>query len=243
MAITDNLISFWEFEEASGTRADSVVATGNDLEDTNGVVRSAGKVGYAAGFDAGEGMILSHASNASLQVGDIEFSIAFWFNADTIGTALISKYSAGNGREYAIDTYGASSNLRFYATSDNGTPTTLNEATQGTLSATTWYFVVCWHDPVANKLYASINNQTATEAAHSGGIYVGTSSFYIGTRDVGGDYYGGYIDQCGIWKRVLTSDERTWLYNSGSGRSYADLLAASPSFLSAWAIGSNQVLT
>ena len=35
----------------------------------------------------------------------------------------------------------------------------------------------------------------------------------------------GRLDQVGVWKRVLTADERTWLYNSGNGRSYTEIVA------------------
>jgi hypothetical protein len=50
----------------------------------------------------------------------------------------------------------------------------------------------------------------------------GASDFNIGRRQAGDFYTDGLIDQVGIWKRKLTSDEITYLYNSGNGRSYAD---------------------
>ena len=61
-----NLISFWEMEEASGTRVDAVVASGNDLTDNATVTQNPGKVGNAAQFTLATSEWLSHVSNASL---------------------------------------------------------------------------------------------------------------------------------------------------------------------------------
>ena len=33
-------------------------------------------------------------------------------------------------------------------------------------------------------------------------------------------YHDGLIDEVGVWSRLLTADEKTALYNSGSGLAY-----------------------
>jgi len=46
----------------------------------------------------------------------------------------------------------------------------------------------------------------------------GASDFAIGARrDTAPLYFDGRIDEVGLWKRVLTTAERTALYNSGAG--------------------------
>src|SRR5258708_7847472 len=56
-AITDNLVSFWKLDEASGTRTDSVGS--NNLTSNNSVGQSVGKVSNAAHFTATSNQYLS----------------------------------------------------------------------------------------------------------------------------------------------------------------------------------------
>jgi hypothetical protein len=87
----------------------------------------------------------------------------------------------------------------------------------------TWYFVVAWYDPTANKAYLQINNGTPDEVAFSSGLNTGAVDLYLGSyRNVTG-FLDGRIDEVGIWSRVLASDERTSLYNGGAGIGYDDL--------------------
>ena len=53
-----------------------------------------------------------------------------------------------------------------------------------------------------------------------------TTEFWIGRYDT--SYFNGRIDNVGFWKRLLTANEKAYLYNTGSGRSYAEVFAASP---------------
>jgi hypothetical protein len=68
----------------------------------------------------------------------------------------------------------------------------------------------------------------ANTKSYSGGITVNTRDFTIGTQNDTANIFrwDGLIDEVGFWKRVLTSAERTELYNSGNGRDYAYITAA-----------------
>jgi hypothetical protein len=80
---------------------------------------------------------------------------------------------------------------------------------------------VAWHDSVGNTINIQVNNGTADSAAHNLGVFYGTAPFAIGARDAAAaDYWDGLIDEVGFWKRVLTADERTTLYNGGNGLAY-----------------------
>jgi RHS repeat-associated protein len=59
-------------------------------------------------------------------------------------------------------------------------------------------------------------------------VYSGTANFEIGRRagcSPIGCNFGGRIDEVGLWKRVLTPEERSALYNAGAGRTYGAELA------------------
>lgn len=225
MALTDNLVAFWELEEASGTREDA--HSTNDLADNNTVTSATGKVGTAADFEASNAESLSIAGNAALQAGDIDFTIAAWVNLESkdANSGIVVKDSPTDG-EYYIRYVLSSDRLNFivYGTSAFGSLNEVGADTLGSPSVSTWYFVVAWHDATANTINIQVNNGTVDSHAHSAGIHSGTGSFKLGANSFA-QYHDGLVDQVGIWKRVLTSQERTDLYNSGNGLSYAALSA------------------
>ncbi len=50
--------------------------------------------------------------------------------------------------------------------------------------------------------------------------------FILGATDLASNNtLDGLIDEVAIWARVLTADERTWLYNAGNARAYAAVAA------------------
>jgi hypothetical protein len=216
MALTDNLVAYWELEEASGTRNDSHGS--NHLTDVNTVGSTTGKVGTAADFEAGSSECLIRTDNTDLSTGDIDFTWAFWINPESTGSfpVILSKGIAGAGnREYLA--YIDGSAKIFWEV--NGASIT----TAGSVSTSTWHFVVGWHDATNNLVGVSLDDTSAT-AADGGGVD-GSADFELGASTTQGLYFDGLIDQVGFWKRVLTAGERTALYNSGAGLSYAGLSA------------------
>lgn len=225
MPLTDNLISYWELEEASGTRDDAHGA--NDLTDNNTVGQSAsGKVGNCADFEADNSEKLTRADNTDLSAGDISFTFAAWvfLESKTARMNIITKDGPTDG-EYDIQWHDIVDRFQFvvFGTSGFGNSGAAVGDALGSPSTATWYFIVAWHDATANTVNIQINNGTVDSAAHSAGVFDGTGVFAIGATDAFGQYFDGLIDQVGFWKRVLTSQERTDLYNSGNGLSYAAL--------------------
>lgn len=221
MSLATNLISFWELEEASGTRNDAVGS--NHLADNNTVTQGTGKVGNAAQFTAANSEYLSIASNASLQVGNTDRAMCAWVKAATLPSIanIIAKRSGLGGLEYYLRYISGLFQLEVSA--DGTTPVTdCNASTFGSPSTATWYFLVVQHDSVAHQLRICVNDGTVDSVSHTGGIFAGTIDFCIGGAPAGGgDYWDGLIDQVGIWGRTLTSGEITALYNGGAGLSYA----------------------
>jgi hypothetical protein len=223
-ALLQDMVAFWELEEASGNRIDAHGA--NDLAPTNTPGNATGIVGSAVALASASSQYLSIADNAALSMGDIDFSICAWVRFDTLpGTASIATKwtTGGNQREYML--IFQSSRFRFFTSSNGTSSTSVVANTFGAPSTGTWYFVVVWHDATANTINIQINNGTADSAAHSTGVVDLASTFYLGQAGFGGALMDGRIDQTGVWKRVLTAGEKTWLYNAGSGRSYSAISA------------------
>jgi hypothetical protein len=213
---TTDLVAYWKLDEASGTRNDSVGTS--HLTDVNTVTSATGKIGNAASFDRTSAEALTVADNAALSMGDLDFSISLWVNFPTApGGAyypgIIGKWATTH--EYILAYDGDTNNL-YWSVSSDGTAETNLET--GPLSANTWYHVVAFHDSINNQIGLVINAGTPDTTAWSGGVFNGTSNLTLG--DWIGYYWLGLIDEVGIWKRLLTSTERTQLYNSGAGLAY-----------------------
>ncbi len=221
MALTDNLVAFWELD-------DLVDAHGaNDLTNNNSATFATGKVGNAVDVERGSTQFLSRADNTDLSTGDIDWTLNAWVKVEAVdgsnNLVFVAKDDSGNHAEYYLFYQGSSSQFRLevYGATGFGSQGAVNATTFGSVSTGTWYMVTAWHDATNNQVGIAVNAGTADTAGHSAGVIDGNGSFKIGADAFAADYFDGLIDQVGLWKRVLTSGERTSLYNSGNGLSYA----------------------
>lgn len=228
---TTNLVSYWEFEEASGTRFDSHGS--NDLTDNNTVAQGTGIQGNGADFEAtnSEYLSITDAAQTGLDLGasGTDFSASFWFNFESLPSSgqyrtWFWKWVGGtNNRQFVIDFTNASGAYRSAVLlSSNGSSSYNSEVNFSTsFSTATWYHFVYVYDASAGTLKAYVNG--SLEVTHSStptSIYNGNGAFWISN---GQGFHDGVMDELGIWSEALTSDHITWLYNSGAGRTYADL--------------------
>jgi hypothetical protein len=222
MGLKDDLKGYWPLNEASGNALDAHGS--NTLTDNNTVASAAGKVGNARDFESGNSESFSIADNTDLSVQDIPFTIAAWVNFESFGAIrpIVAKWQTAGQFSYEL-AYSTFLNRLFFGVSNDGSSEVVVAANVlGAPSTSTWYFVVAWHDPAANTINIQVNNGTANSASHSAGVFDGTSAFTIGAKDNATLFMDGLIDEVGFWKRLLTADEKTFLYNSGNGRAYAD---------------------
>jgi hypothetical protein len=227
-SLLNGLVSYWKLDEASTgvapvARVDS--HGDNDLTDNNTVTSRAGKISNAAEFTPANSEFLSHVSNADLLTGDISFTFSLWVYFDANGDYVVIGKDAAGARDYVIDK--SSGLLRFYMNGGGDTTTPGNEADSqnggAPISANQWYYVIAWHDAAADTINIQVNNGTAVSTG-TGGAFPATAAadFCIGARTYVGNqaYMDGAIDGVGFWKRTLTADEKTALYNSGDGLTY-----------------------
>jgi Concanavalin A-like lectin/glucanases superfamily len=224
MSLTTSMVSYWQLEEASGTRVDSFGS--NNLTDHNGTGQAAGIIGNAASFTAASTQYLSKTSNSSLQLGGTDFTIMAWVRITDKSTtrAFLSKWNLDiSSVEYILE-YDQSVDQFLFATSPNGSSgdVLLHAATFGSPSVNTWYQIFAWFDSVGGNMFISVNNGSADTAAQSL-VFTGTADLQLSAQFFSGSQvqlWQGQIDEVSIWKRVLTSAERTQLWNGGQGLSF-----------------------
>lgn len=223
-SLYSNLISYWPLHEATLNRAD-LIGSNNALAPIAVPTGAAGIVENSTVFASASSQRLDIASNATLQTGNIDFTFAFWGLLTSKPAALMAfiiKYNATAGNfEYEI--YWDNAADRFKAAicraTDSSQIVTAN--TFGAPSTATWYFITVWYDTSNLGLNISINNGVP-DTLTLGGVpqAAGTANFSMGGNAVASQYLNGQMCEVGRWNRVLTQQERTWLYNNGQGRTY-----------------------
>jgi hypothetical protein len=213
--ISDNLICYYKLDEASGNAIDAHGT--RTLTESAAIGSTAGKINNARDLESGDGRWFGVSDNTDHSTGDIDFSFGFWVNPESLpgNAAPLGKDNNPTSREYG---FYYSSGLRWYVF---GPASEFTEVNGGTLSTSTWYYVVVWHDATGNEIGISVNDGTPVTAAHTAGVRDGTAGFAIGAiSNNGGNHWDGLVDEVGFWKKKLSAAEITSLYNSGNGLAY-----------------------
>ena len=233
MALADAVpfvVSAWNLDEASGTRADQVST--NDLTDNNTVTSQVGLFDTAAEFERDNSEFLHHNSNSELEVGDEDWCLSMWVNHEsTLGIqGLAGKWDFVGGqhgwRSYYFEAGGGYTFDVRYA---GNTATAGVVSSTGATSSGVWNLVVISHDSVNNNIRISVNGTEST-TSHSGGIDASTARFTLGVEESFVGYADALIDDVVFMKGyILSPSEIDELYNSGAGVAFVDWAGVTPS--------------
>jgi hypothetical protein len=217
---TTNMVGWWAMDETSGNRADSH-SNGLTLTDNNTVTYATGKLGNAATFAAANTEYLSRSSEANLQMSTADIYFGVWVYTSCASTCTIAAKGNGTTKYEYILMLSADQKPAFFIYNASDGNAGVNWATS--LTASTWYWVEAWTNKASSTIYINVNNGTPASATWTGARdNASTDPFLVGQRN-STNYYSGNIDDFVFYKRILTADERAWLYNSGSGRTYCDV--------------------
>jgi len=234
MSLNTDLISYWKLDESSGNRADSFAS--NTLTDNNTVGSATGKINLGADFErsASEYLSITDGSQAGLDLGagGADFSLSLWVKIESNPTqwfmtgaddrALISKYtSVSNQRSFFLE-YGYDGTNYVFAShvTNDGTTLVSNKVVCGNLTTGSFYHVAVTYDASASLFTWYLNGSLVGTTAGVSSIFNSTAPFQLGALSQQGAYMDGILDEVGIWSRVLSADDITTLYNSGSGLAY-----------------------
>jgi len=216
--LTD-LIAWWPMDETSGTRNDSHT-NALHLDDNLTVLYDTGKVSNAANFARTNAEFLDRAASDSELNPSGDLTIAGWLKPATflVTASIFSKYAtAGNQRGWHMHV-GTDGSAAFIASAD-GTAAS-NCVWSANLVVDTWYHFLCYYDGTANEIGIQVDNGTAVTTSFTGPINASTSPFHLGRLPATSNYYDGLMDEVAVWSRLLTSDEKATIYNSGAGTGY-----------------------
>lgn len=228
--LADSLAAYWNLDEATGDRIDST-GNGNTLASTNGVGSTVGKNGDAAKFISAADQYLSIDDNTTINLAGRDWSMSLWVKFDALTNDEPNDYvgicSKGDGTN---DGWGMS---LFYRPSLNRIELKISDGSLGTgvsgyslradnfggISTGTWYHLIVTFTESNRAVTLSVNG-TENTGTSTYEVYdpAGAGNFSLGRAFAITRYsMSGAIDGVGIWTKVLSSDEKTALYNSGAG--------------------------
>ncbi len=206
--LVNGLVSYWSLDEASGTRVDSIAASGNDLTDNNTVGSAPGMHNAAASFVTGNNEWLSLGAPINLEQYT-SWTVSFWTNQPTLPDNVEIGAWANDGWVFYW-TNGTTPTLYVYGNGANDT------ATWGSpITATAWHHILGGWD--GTNIWISVDGGVPITTAHNKAPNDGAINFGI---PIGATWFNGNIDEFSIWSRDLLPDERTALYNLGVGKFY-----------------------
>lgn len=209
--LSTSIVSYWELEEASGTRVDSHGS--NDLADNGTVTQGTGIQGNCADFTDSSSEYLSYASSATFVYdGASARSLSFWFYPHSVTgvNTVVSCWGGGSTQNWIVYTNG--SNIVAGVESNGALITATSAAT-----INTWHHVVLLMKASGSaELYVNgVSKGTGTPAGSAGA----NAPFYIG-QNSSSNYYDGLVDEVGWWTKELSAGEISSLYNAGAGIPY-----------------------
>lgn len=215
--VENQLEGFWTFDEASGTRSDSV---GNlDLSDygTNG--NDSGVVGDAIQMVAGNtAYLFSGHVTANCPRVTQNFTLCGWYRQDSArGLQTILNFQMRSGG-------GPWSEVRLLTDEEDklqfdlwgGSP--VQSATFGSIPDDTWVFFACRWNASTKITRLSVNAGSSDSGSPGDGVddSAATTVGLTVANQVGATTIN--LDEVGLWSRELSDEEIEFLYNAGAGQ-------------------------
>lgn len=183
----------------------------------------------AVGLDASNNEYLEHPDDPDLSPANQPFHIGGWFYFLDKGgyRPVISKYGNNtSSREYTLFLFGDNDVMRFIAVDDQGNNSSLDATSFGSIPTNQWIFGDAGWD--GSEIFIRLNNGVKDTMGFSGPFNETTIHFGLGEFLEDSRHLAGRLDSTFFYKGgTLTDQEITFLYNSGNGRTYAEVAAHS----------------
>lgn len=180
------------------------------------------------------------------------YSFSFWLkhlnNVDGSTHYIITKYDGGSGTNggMMINLQGGGDNLNWQNYNNVGSTVLSITSTGINISDNSWHFINLIQNRTTAYMYVD-NVQRGVDTTSGGTSLNETAKFYIGTRTkiLGGSSANAintFIDDLGIYKYALTQANRTYLYNSGTGKEIIGISQSdtcTPILSGVWVINNN----
>lgn len=222
-------IAFWNMDEPSNAAA-RIDATGNAHNwtgNSNLLLSAGGLIGLAGDFPSGAVFGLQQPQQAAFNLAASSFHLSSWVmltskGADRFILTQLDRSSATQGG-WGIYYQSSTDRYRFVVRNQAPLEAQALALSFGSPPLNTWTNIQAWRDISNSTLSISINNGNVDTVDISGYVMNdGTREAAMGFSAAGSGTitWRGLIDMSGIWGRLLTPSERSWLYRSGIGKQW-----------------------
>ena len=225
-SLKTGLVSWWTLDEPSAgsaqvDRADSHGS--NTAVDSFTTVPSSTEAKQGLSLGAGPTDYIRIATPHGMDPGASSFSASVWVRAAAYAGDMTPFGVAANGGSLSwwFQYINATDRLSMQVLSSGFKIAT--DTNIGSPSINTWYHLYGEFDTDANTIGISINNGAMDTTAVTGTIYASGGPAAIGYLNGVGRYWNGQIDEAAYWSRILTTDERTSVFQDGDGITYTDI--------------------
>lgn len=152
------------------------------------------------------------------QIGTGDFTISLWVKPDSVHSAVISSWLDGTSNDYGQCRLVLRADGKWRISWKGTSGTNLNTDSTATYSAGNWYNVIVTRSGQQCYVYVNDSQIISVNATQVATGFVDNGEFNIGRyrRSYNGSWLNGHVDEYAIWDEVLTSAERTAIYNSGT---------------------------
>lgn len=217
MALTDNLVSYYELEESSGTTATDSHGTNDGTYSGNLPTAVTGKIGNAQDGDGSNSDLITVSDTNDLDLSG-DFTIAYWVNFDATGLSegVLAKGNLNDGGAAGYSLYKPTNDFMRLILRD-GTNQDLIEGSTTNISSGTWYHFVATRSGSDVTLYLN----GSSDGTGTSSLDPSNTDDLTMFNDIDGSFsFDGQLDEVGIWTRALTAQEVSDLYNNGNGLAY-----------------------
>lgn len=214
MALKSNLLAYWNFEQDPRLfPIHDQSGNGNHLIGHNSPTIVAGKVGNAIQFN-GTNQWLDMASSAGISHQGTEFTAFIWFKV----LALAHNKNIVNNSEWGASTVlSGGSHYVNVAVEDEDF-----NITDVPLEVGRWYFLALgWYGANGQFAWGSINLSDRVRESQSSLTAIPNSTFNVGGNPSSG-WNNIVIDEAAIWRRAVSAEELTEIYNDGDGLDFSE---------------------
>jgi len=224
MALTDNLVAYWKFDESSGNASDAT-GNGRTLVNSTSVTYSSGKINNGVDFGATNTTKFLSVANSLIGTYNADsYTVSVWLNILTLPSGnnqTICGIGGDAGRAQTnlmyIDIAGTK---YFYWSIFNGS-SGFSAQLAYTLTTGTWTHVVYKKSTTTVEVYVNGTSIGTASLSITDASPGRTAEFTLAQEAAGtANEYKGSMDEMGVWTRALSATEVSQLYNSGAGLPY-----------------------
>ena len=205
--IDTNLVAYYKFDETSGTVLTDWVGLDHNFANSSATINQTGKIDKAYLFSAGAVTRTNFYNNMQTR------TINIWINPANNNKGKI--YTSLNSAE-AIDIW-RGTDKKIYVQTRNSGKSWVNEVVSSTIEPSVWTMLTVTFNSATKDINLYLNGTYNASGNWDTISNPGETIVYIGGYF---QNFSGLIDETGFWSRLLTNEEITELYNSGSGLTY-----------------------